>query len=72
MEFIKALLNTDKSKENIIITIVSGGNINSKIILSDNEIIYSNNDKINWEPIIQAIPKNKKSQLISLNDENLY
>lgn len=72
MEFIKALLNTDKSKENIIITIVSGGNINSKIILSDNEIIYSNNDKINWEPIIQAIPKNKKSQLISLNDEKIY
>ena len=72
MEFIKALLNTDKSKENIIITIVSGGNINSKIILSDNEIIYSNNDKINWESIIQAIPKNKKSQLISLNDEKIY
>ena len=72
MEFVKALINADKSKENIIITIVSGSNINSKIVLSDNEIIYGNNDKINWEPVIQAIPKNKKSQLISLNGEKIY
>lgn len=72
MEFVKALINADKSKENIIITIVSGSNINSKIVLSDNEIIYCNNDKINWDQVIQAIPKNKKSQLISLNGEKIY
>ena len=72
MEFTEALLSTDKSKENIVITIVSGSNINSKIILSDNEIIYSNNHNINWKPVIQAIPENKKSQLISLDDEKIY
>ena len=72
MELVKALLNADKSKENIVITIVSGININSKIILSDGEIIYSNNEKINWEPIINAVPKNKKSQLISLNEVKIY
>lgn len=72
MELLKALLNADKSKENIVITIVSGSNINSKIILSDGEIIYSNNEKINWKLIINAVPKNKKSQLISLNEEKIY
>jgi xanthine dehydrogenase accessory factor len=72
MEFIKALLNVDKSKENIVITIVSGSNINSKIILSDDVIIYNNNDKVDWEPIVKAVPENKKSRLISLNEEKVY
>lgn len=72
MELLKALSNADKSKENIVITIVSGSNINSKIVLSDGEIIYNNNEKINWKPIIIAVPKNKKSQLISLNEEKVY
>lgn len=72
MEFLRILLNLDKSKENIIITILSGNNINSKIILSDGEISYNNNEGFNWHFIINIIPKNKKSQLIMFNEEKIY
>lgn len=72
MDFFNTMQNIDKSKENIIITITTGDNINSKIILSDGEKIYTNNDNINWEEIICSVPKNKKSQLISLNGEKIY
>ena len=72
MEFLKVLSETDNKKENVIITIVSGDNINSKIVISDNEIIFNNNDKVNWAPIIAAIPKNKKSCMITLNKEKIY
>ncbi|HAQ39609.1 MAG TPA: xanthine dehydrogenase [Clostridiales bacterium] len=72
MEFFRALTNADKSKENVVITVVSGSNINSRIILSDNEIVYNNNEEINWEPIIKAVPQNKKSQLISVDGEKIY
>ncbi len=72
MEFFRALTNADKSKENVVITVVSGSNINSRIILSDNEIVYNNNEEINWDPIIKAVPQNKKSQLISVDGEKVY
>ncbi len=72
MEFFRALTNADKSKENVVITVVSGSNINSRIILSDNEIVYNNNEEINWEPIIKAVPQNRKSQLISVDREKIY
>lgn len=72
MNFFKALADADKSKENIAITIVSGSNINSKIFLSDGEIIYNSNEKINWEPIIKAVPQNRKSGLISFEGEKIY
>lgn len=72
MDFFKAVSDLDKSKDNIAITIVSGSNINSKILLSDGEIIYNNNENVNWEPIINAVPQNRKSGLITFGGEKIY
>lgn len=72
MEFFKELKNVDKSKDNIILTIVSGENINSKLLLSEGKIVYTNNEKLNWQHIIKAIPKNNKSQMISVENEKVY
>lgn len=72
MNFYKLLQQIDKEKENIVITIVSGKNISSRILLSDNEIIYNNNEKIDWSNIIELIPKSKKSQILMLNGQKIY
>ena len=72
MEFFKAIQQLDKNKENISITIMSGENIGDKLLLSDREIIYTNNDIIDWEYIISSIPNNQKSQVITLNGEKIY
>lgn len=72
MDYIKALKQVDKSKNNLVIKVLSGENKDSKLILSEGEIVYTNNNNINWEPMIKAIPQNKKSQTISLDDERIY
>jgi xanthine dehydrogenase accessory factor len=66
------LQQVNKSKDNIIFTIVSGENINSKLLLSDGEIVYTNNDKLNWEHIIKSVPQNNKSQVVIAGDEKVY
>lgn len=72
MDFFNMLKNINSSKENIVITIVSGENIGSKLILSDGEILYKSNNEILWDEIIQNIPKNKKSQILIVNNEKIY
>lgn len=71
MDFYNVLKHIDSNKENIVITIVSGENIGSKLILSDGEILYKG-DEIFWDEIIQNIPKNKKSQILIVNNEKIY
>lgn len=72
MEFYKALESLDKSKENIVITFLTGNYIGEKLLLSDKEIIYTSNDKITLSDILPSIPENKKSQIITFNGERLY
>ena len=52
MEFFECLHDLDKSKENIIITILTGKNICDKIILSNKDIVYKSNDTLDWKKII--------------------
>lgn len=72
MEFFECLHDLDKSKENIIITILTGKNIGDKIILSNKDIVYKSNDTLDWKKIISYIPENKKSQIITANEERYY
>lgn len=72
MDFFKALQQVDKSKDNRVLTILCGENINSKLILSDGEIIYTNNDKVDWQKWIDEIAQNSKSQMITIGDEKAY
>jgi xanthine dehydrogenase accessory factor len=72
MDFYKFLKQIDKNKENIVITILSGDNTGEKIVLSDGEIVYTDNDDFNWEEIISAIPANKKSQSLTVDGEKIY
>jgi len=72
MDFYKVLQQIDRAKENIIITIITGKNIGTKLVLSDNEILYTNNKEINWNPIISSIPENKKSKVITIEGEKIY
>ncbi len=72
MDFYEALEKVNKNKNNIVITIVSGENMGSKLILSDGEIIYTTNDKVDWESIIHVIPQNGKSQLIKFGNNSIY
>lgn len=72
MEFFKLINELDKTKENIVITSVSKNSIGEKTLLSDNEIIYTSNDKINWNQVIMQIPQNKKSQIIEIDQQRYY
>lgn len=72
MDFYKFLKQIDKNNENIVITIISGDKIGQKIVLSDGEIVYKDNDDINWEKIISAIPSDKKSQVITVDEKRIY
>jgi xanthine dehydrogenase accessory factor len=75
MEFLrklKTLKESGTSKDNIIITVMTGDYTNSKAIVSQGEITYTNNEKYNWKSIISIIPKNKKSQLVEMNGEKIY
>lgn len=72
MEFFKILNELDKTKENIVITILAGNNKGEKLLLSDNETVYVTNEKLNWSSIIPFIPESKKSQIITVNNERVY
>ncbi len=71
MDFYNVLKQIDKGKENIVITIVSGENIGSKLIISGEEILYED-DEVLWDEIIQNIPENKKSQILAINNQKVY
>ncbi len=72
MNFFKALKDLDKSKENIVITVLTGENMGDKIIISDKDVVYMSNEIINWNDIINYIPQNKTSQVITVNQERYY
>lgn len=72
MNFFKTLQQVDKSKDNRVLTILCGENTSSKLILSDGEIIYTNNDKVDWQKWIDEIAQNSKSQMITIGDEKAY
>ncbi len=72
MNFFKLLENLDKTKENIVITILTGNYIGDKLLISNKDMVYTSNDKINWNDIINFIPENKKSQIVDLNKERYY
>lgn len=72
MEFFKILNELDKTKENIVITILTGNNKGSKLLLSNKETIYKTNENFNWSSIILFIPENKKSQIVTVDEERVY
>lgn len=72
MNFYKVLKQIDKSKENIVLTIISGENEGFKLILSDGEIIYRDGSENLWDEIIKNIPGNKKSQTLMINNQKVY
>lgn len=72
MNFYKVLKQIDKSKENIVLTIISGENEGFKLILSDGEIIYKDGSENLWDEIIKNIPGNKKSQTLMINNQKVY
>ena len=72
MNFYEFLQQIDKSKENIIATVISGDNIGDKLILSDGETAYTNNNDVDWEKVISAVPANKKSQVITVGENRIY
>ena len=52
MGFYEMLKQIDKSKENIVLTIISGEYTGLKLILSDGEILYKNSNENSWDEII--------------------
>ncbi|MDF2616246.1 MAG: hypothetical protein K0Q47_901 [Sedimentibacter sp.] len=72
MDFYKFLKQIDKNNESIVITIISGDNMGKKIVLSDGEIVYTDDNDLNFEKIIAAIPANKKSQSLTVDGEKIY
>lgn len=75
MKFYKFLQNIDMDKENIVIIIITGKNIGSKLIVSDNEIIYTNNENVDWNKYIESITnikESKKDNVITIGDEKIY
>ena len=72
MDFYKFLKQIDKSKENIVVTVISGDNIGDKLVLSDGEIVYTDNNDADWGEVISSIPTNKKSQAITVGDSRVY
>lgn len=72
MEFFKLLQEMDKAKENIVLTMLTGENIGDKLLLSNKEKVYTTNNNLDWDNIIALIPENKKSQVVSYNNERVY
>ena len=72
MGFYEMLKQIDKSKENIVLTIISGEYTGLKLILSDGEILYKNSNENSWDEIIKNIPANKKSQTLMINNQRVY
>ncbi len=72
MEFYKKLNEFNKSKENIVLSILSGEKIGNKLLLSGGEKIYTNDENYDWESIIPYIPDNNKSQVINVDGVKIY
>jgi len=72
MEFYKILNELDKEKENIILSVLTGNKIGSKLLLSGGEKVYTNDESYDWDNIIPLIPENKKSQVIAFENEKIY
>lgn len=72
MEFFEILNNTDKTKENIVITVLTGKHIGSKLLISDRDVVYKSSETLDWDDVINFIPENKKSQIITVNEERYY
>ncbi len=71
MEFYSVLQQLDNSRENIVLTYLTGENTGAKLILSDNEKVYFS-EGIEWDEAIKLIPENKKSQIVFLNGEKIF
>lgn len=71
MKFYKILQQLDNSKENVVFTYLTGEKTGSKLVASDDEVIYST-ENIDWEKVIELLPVNKKSQTVTLDGEKIY
>ncbi len=72
MNFYEIIQQLDKSKENRILTILTGKYMGEKLIVSEEKVLYNSNEKIYWEPILKAIPPNKKTQILALDGEKVF
>ncbi|NLJ57933.1 MAG: xanthine dehydrogenase [Tissierellia bacterium] len=72
MEFFRVLKELDLNKENIVLTVLSGNNIGDKLIVSDGAKVYTNNDSYDWNSLLELIPFDKKSRLVSYKKEKVY
>ena len=72
MNFYKVLKQIDKSKENIVVTIVSGESAGLKLILSDGEILYRDGSENLWDEIIRNLPGDKRSQTLMIDNQKVY
>lgn len=72
MDFYNALQQVDKNKKNVVITVMTGKHIGDKLLLSDGEKIYTNNEAFDWENIISLIPTNNRSQIVQFSEEKVY
>lgn len=72
MNFFNTLQQIDKSKENIVFTFLTGNNSGSKAIISGEDIVFANNEDIDWKKIKSFISENKKSQLLEYKGDRIY
>lgn len=72
MNFFEILNELDKTKENIVITALTGEYIGNKLVISNKDVVYKSNDILNWDKIINLIPENKKSQIITVDEKRYY
>jgi len=72
MEFYKRINEIDNNKENIVITIITGENTGSKLLLSDKTKVYTNDEYGDWDSIIKYIPDDKKSKIVSFEGGKAY
>lgn len=72
MKFYQILSELDKSKENIVLNLLTEESVGSKLLLSEGKIVYTNDESYNWNSIISSIPKNKKSQVIQIDGNRIY
>lgn len=72
MDFYQVLQQLDKNKENHVFTILTGKYTGAKLIISDGERVYTNNRKVNWDPIRSSIPTDKKTQMITIDGQKVF
>lgn len=72
MNFYEMIQQLDKSKENKILTILTGKYKGEKLIVSEEKTLYNSNGKIHWGPILKTIPSHKKTQILELEGERVF